>query len=138
MITEIAAQEAMDRLEEYGFEALTETEGTVATVWLFLAGVANNGFASYFASKRGNLAFNAPSALRSIGATRHAEIAAEANAVFGPGGPAKNLMLRSDSVKALPGSAQDAFAALEKRYFDCDEDVDSLLDDFVAKEKSTR
>jgi len=134
MITEMTAQKAMDRLEKEGFDALTQEEATVATVWLFLAGVSNNGFAHYFASKRGDLAFNAPAALRTIGATRHAELAAEANAVFGGAGPSRDLTLRRDAVKALPGAAQQALAALEKRYFDCDEDVDAVLDDYVSKQ----
>ena len=101
MITEMTAQQAMDRLEKEGFDALTEAEATVATVWLFLAGVSNNGFAHYFASKRGDLAFNAPSALRTLGATRHAELAAEANAVLGSAGPSRDLASRRGAVKAL-------------------------------------
>jgi Domain of unknown function (DUF4375) len=135
MNSDIAAQKALDRLAENGFEALTEAEGTLATVWLFTAGVQNHGFLHYFASKRGDLAFNAPAALRVIGATRLAEIAAEANAVFGDRGPPRDRQLRRNLVKALPESGQRVFDAVEQRHFSCDEDVDLLLENYLSRQK---
>jgi hypothetical protein len=136
MITDIAAQKAMTRLAKRGFEALTETERTLATAWLFAAGVANNGFSGYFSSKRGNLAFNAPAALRAIGATQLAQIAAEANAVFEIDGPPRDYRVRRELVKALPDTARQTLAALEQRFFDCDEDIDPLLEDYLSRQRA--
>ena len=57
MIVDLAAQHAMDRLNEAGFDRISESERILATVWQFAAGVANHGFAGYYGSRRGDLAF---------------------------------------------------------------------------------
>ncbi|HEY0945143.1 MAG TPA: DMP19 family protein [Opitutaceae bacterium] len=134
MNTDLAAQKALDRLVKVGDGALTSTEKTLATTWLFEAGVSNSGFARYFASSRADLAFNAPAALRAIGALQMAEIAAEANAVFGPGGPPRNRAERRAIVATLPEEARRTFATLEVRFFRCSEDIDELLDRFLARQ----
>ena len=59
MNTDLAAQRAIDRLKRWGFEALTETDKTLATVWLTEAGVGNHGFARFLASKRGENGYRA-------------------------------------------------------------------------------
>lgn len=118
-----------------GVESLSETERTLATAWLFEAGVGNSGFARYFSSRRGDLAFNAPRALRAIGATQMAQIAAEANAVFGAEGPPQRRAERQSLVMTLPESARLTFAALEKRFYRCNEDIDELLEAFLARQR---
>ena len=135
MNTDLAAQKALDRLANLGFEKLTEEERIVATAWLFVAGVSNNGFARYYRSKRGDLAFNAPAALGAIGAVRLAGIAAEANAVFGVDGPPRECRSRRSLLKSLPASALQVFAPLEQRYFDCEDDADALLEKFLSTQK---
>lgn len=132
MNTDLFAQHAIDRLAKGGINSLSETEKTVATAWLFDAGVTNTGFASYYLSSRGDLAFNAPEALRMIGALELAEIAAKANAVFGSSGPPRNRAARRELVKALPATARHRFAELELRQSRCEEDVDALLDEYLA------
>lgn len=134
--TDIAAQHALDRIKSDGFDALTEVEKTVAAAWLFEAGVGNSGFGGYYASHRGDLAFAAPAALNAIGAKRLATIAAEANAVFGPGGPPKEVEARKRELQALPASAVDTFEALEERFEAGEEDVDALLEEFLAHHTS--
>jgi len=133
MNTDLAAQQALDRLAEVGLEGLTETERILAAVWQFAAGVGNGGFMGYFASHRGDVAFLAPNALRRIDALGLAEIAAEANAVFGAKGPPPDHHLRREALEALPESARTTWAALDEQYFACDEDVDELLERFLGK-----
>lgn len=133
MNTDLAAQHALDRLKREGIEALTETERTLAAAWLFAAGVGNSGFAGYFSGTRGDLAFCAPPALRAIGAPQLAEIAAEANAVFGVDGPPQSRAARRTFVRALPPSAQLTLDALDRRFHDSEEDIDALLEKFLAR-----
>lgn len=133
MNTDLAAQEAMDRFARDGFDALTETEKTLASAWLFAAGVANSGFSGYYSSHRGDLAFHAPVALRAIGATRLAAIAAEANELYGPGGPSQDRDIRQRQLQAMPDSNRAAFTALDQRYFACEEDIDELLEIFLGR-----
>ncbi len=131
--TDLAAQRAIDRLRSEGFDALTETERTLVSVWLFAAGVGNSGFARYFSSHRGDLAFHAPAALRAIGAAAFAGIAAEANALFEDGRPPVDRDHRRRLTEAMPASARATLAALDQRYADCEEDIDELLEGFLSR-----
>jgi hypothetical protein len=84
MNADLACQHAFDRLAKAGFDALTEKEKTLATVWKLQAAVENGGFLRYFSSAAGDLAFHGPAAFEHIGARDMAELATKANAVFGP------------------------------------------------------
>ena len=131
MNTDIAAQHALDRLYKLGFDALTETDKTLAAAWLIDASVENDGFAHFYSSKRGNLAFHAPAALRRIGATRLAEIAVEANAVFGSAGPPRDREARRAIVRGLDETTRRKFDSLDERFCDCPEDIDELFEVFL-------
>ena len=134
MNTDLAAQRALDQLKKNGFDALTETEKTLATTWLIESGVNNGGFADFFASSRGNVAFNAPAALRAIGANQLAEIAAEANLVFALAGPPRDHPTWQALVHAFDESKRRTLATLDERYGACTEDTDLLLEDFLARQ----
>jgi len=134
MNTDLAAQRALDRLEEDGFDALTEIDKTLATTWLIEAEVRNNGFSHFFASSRGNVAFYAPTALGMIGATHLAEIAAAANSVFGLHGPPRNEEARRALVRAFDEPTLRALETLEEQYYGCSEDVDELLEIFLTRQ----
>lgn len=131
MNSDLVAQHAIDRLAKAGVAGLNDFEKTAATVWLFEAGVRNEGFAGYYLSRGGDLAFNAPTALQAVRAPGLAAIATEANAIFGPEGPSSVRQARRKQIRALPPSAETTFAALERRYAECDEDVDELLEQFL-------
>jgi hypothetical protein len=131
--SDLAVQDAFDHLAKLGFEALPETDKTLAAVWQFEAGVNNGGFVRYFSSKRGDLAFYAPTALRNIGAKQLAEIAGDANGVFDPNGPPRDRKMRRDRVRIFPDSVRQLFAILENRVDRCDEDIDELLEAFLAR-----
>ena len=133
MNTDLAAQDAIDRLNKVGFANLSKLDKTLAACWLFDAGVNNTGFARYYAGKRGNLAFYAPLALRTIGARQLAGIAAEANALFGPEGPSPDRDVRRGQLAALPEAARRAFTLLEERYVNAEEDVDDCLEAYLNR-----
>ena len=135
MIVDLAAQRAMDHLAKVGFDRLSESERILATVWQFAAGVANHGFAGYYGSRRGDLAFHAPEALRAIGAGGLAGIAEEANAQFGPGGPSPDPKLRAEQLKQLGEPAFGAFGELEQRYFDAEESIDAHFEAWFERQR---
>jgi len=134
MNTDLAAQQALDQLKKKGFDALPGTEKTLATTWLVEAGVNNGGFARFFSSRHGEVAFHAPAALRAIGANQLAEIAAEANSVLAPAGPPRDRKTRQALVRALDESKRRALATLDDRYHACTEDTDLLLEAFLARQ----
>lgn len=135
MITDLAAQEAMDKLDQSGFDALADSEKTLVTVWLFEAKVANGGFKYYYESAAGDLAFHAPDALESIGATQLAGIALEANRVFGANGPPKDREARAAMLKNQGDSMDETWQALEDRFFECEEETDPLLEAYLERTK---
>ena len=94
MNADLACQHAFDRLAKVGFEALTEKEKTLATVWKLEAGVMNEGFTHYYSSADGDLAFHGPVALEGIGARSLAQLVRQANALFGPAGPPRDRAIR--------------------------------------------
>ncbi|MFT3830242.1 MAG: DUF4375 domain-containing protein [Opitutaceae bacterium] len=134
MIVDLAAQHAMDRLAKVGFDRLFEPERIAATVWQFAAGVANHGFVGYFLSRRGDLAFYAPAALRAIGAEELAALATEANAQFCAPGPSPDPKIRAEQVKQLGEPAHRVFDALEQRYFEAEESIDRLFEAWYERE----
>jgi Domain of unknown function (DUF4375) len=134
MNTDIAAQRALDRLAKVGFEKLAKQEKILATVWTFEAGVANRGFARYFSSPAGDMAYYAPIALQTIGAPRMAEIATKANGIFGADGPPKERKTRRERVRALGDDARKLFEVLETRYYESKEDADDLLEAYLDQQ----
>jgi len=137
MIVDLAAQHAMDRLNEAGFDRLSESERILATVWQFAAGVANHGFAGYYLSHRGDLAFYAPEALRAIGANELAKLAEEANAQFGDDGPSPDRAVRTEQLRELGEEEHGVFSVLEKRYFEAEESIDALFEAWYERHKDT-
>ena len=133
MNTDIAAQRALDRLAEVGFQKLTELDKILAVVWTFEAGVGNRGFAGYFSSSAGDIAFHAPSALRVIGAVGKAEIAVRANNVFGAGGPPRDRKKRRAIVRTFNDETRRMLQGLETLFYESQEDVDDLLEVYLDK-----
>jgi hypothetical protein len=134
MNADLVAQRAIARMTKEGADALNEMEKTVATAWLFAAGVGNSGFTGYFNSTRGDLAYYAPEALTAIGAPQLAELAAKANAVFGAKGPPRNRLIRREFVRALTPELRRRLAELEQQYYSSEEDIDELLEKYVTQE----
>jgi hypothetical protein len=133
MNTDIAAQKALDRLAKAGFEMLSEDEKISAAVWTFESQVANRGLARYFSGSAGDMAFYVPTAFNAIGALQKAKIAAEANKVFGAGGPPGDRKTRRELVRAFGAEATRLFDALEREFYQSPEDADDLLEVYLNK-----
>jgi hypothetical protein len=133
MNTDLAAQQALDRLAKVGPAKLTKVEKTLATCWLFDAGVSNSGFARYYTGKNGDLAYYVPTALKTTGARQLLPIAVEANALFGPEGPSPDREIRRRQLADLPDFARGAFTQLEARYAAAEQDIDDCLEVYLDR-----
>ena len=131
--SDLAAQQALDRLAKDGFDALSPAERILASVWTFEAGVSNRGFRQYFTSAAGDMAYFVPSALKTIGAVERAEIASRANAAFGIVGRTTDRAKRRELAGNLPEEAQATLRDLEIQFYESREDVDELLETFLNK-----
>jgi hypothetical protein len=132
MNADLACQHAFDRLAKVGFDALTEKEKTLATVWKLEAGVENGGFAHYYSSAAGDLAFHGPVALEHIGARHMAQVVAKANAVFGPEGPPRDRSTREEQIRAFSDEARKTLEALYDQFMESPDDTDALIDAYLA------
>jgi len=133
MNADLACQRAFDRLAKVGFEALTEQEKTLATVWKLEACVMNEGFARYYASAAGDLAFHGPTALERIGARQMAQVVGQANALFGPAGPPRDRAIRQRRVQDFSDPTRRTLEVLDKQFTESDDETDSLLDVYLAR-----
>lgn len=131
-IADLAYQRALDRWASVGFDALTELERDVATLWHVEADVTNGGFGHYYSRPGADLAFHAPAALARLGAVEKAAIVREANALFGPEGPPRDHQARRAALAALSPATRAGFDALEERYYRDPVDVDDLVERAVG------
>jgi Domain of unknown function (DUF4375) len=134
MNIDVAAQEAFDRLARVGFEKLNDSEKILAAVWTFEAGVTNRGFARYFSSSSADIASYVPTALKTIGAVGSAEIAAQANYVFGVAGPPKDRKERRVLVRTFGAKTRKTLTALESQLYESPEDIDDLLERYLDQD----
>jgi hypothetical protein len=132
-IADLAYQRAIDRLATVGFDALSEQERNLVTLWQVEAGVNNGGLVHYYSGASGDLAFYAPEALARVGAPEKAVIVRTANALFGPRGPSRDRKERQRAIKALTPGALTRIDELEKRYNDDPVDVDELVERATSK-----
>ena len=133
MNSDLAAQQALDRLAKSGFDALSPADRILASVWTFESNVANRGLRQYFTSAAGDMAHFVPGALKTIGAVERADIANRANAIFGVGGRPPDRARRRELAGSLSEEAREALRDLETRFYDSREDVDELLETFLNK-----
>ena len=133
MNADLACQHAFDRLAAVGFDALTEKEKTLATVWKLEAAVENGGFVRYYSSAAGDFAFHGPTALENIGARHMAEVVTKANAVFGPGGPPRDRPTRERLVQAFADETRRTLEALDNQFVESPDDTDALIDAYLAR-----
>lgn len=133
MNADIASQRALDRLKKVGFDALTEQEKNLAAIWGIEAEVDNGGFAHFFSSAAGDLAFYAPQALKNVGALDLAELAARANAVFGPDGPPPERAARRNAVDAFSEEDRQILEPLDDLFLESEDDTSELLEAYLSK-----
>lgn len=133
MNADLACQKAFNRLAQVGFDALTEKEKTLATVWKLEGGVANGGFVPYFSSAAGDLAFHGQAALEHIGARHMAEVVAQAAAVFGPEGPPRDRAARERLVRAFSDETRRTLEALYVQFMESSDDTDALIEEYLAR-----
>ena len=61
------------------------------------------------------------------------ELAAAANAQFGAAGPSPDPKARAEQIRRLGTAAEQAFAALEERFFAGDLGIDELLERWLER-----
>jgi hypothetical protein len=122
------ARVAFDRIDEQGFDALTEPQRTVYCVRRLVDEVNNGGLAQYLGNSSGNHASEAVACLERIGATVLAGHLRDAlRGAFGATGPSSVRDKRMAQIAKM-GKAQDAaIEGFDQRLYKGPEPVETLM-----------
>ena len=122
-----AFEEACSRFASSNFDALSERDQILVTIWGLEADVNNGGFDQYFFNSSGDQAWFAPAALKSIGAHLMAAIVERANAKFGEAGPPRDSDERQEALLGLTDADEEVWEALDQEFYAYPDDVSALL-----------
>ena len=129
-LTELA-EHPRARFWRQPFGSLSQPERIFLCVWELEADVSAGGFERYFANSGGDHAWFAGEALREIGATRMAAIAAEAVTLFGAQAPDTEQPTRRVQIAQLERPVHEYWEALSEAFCEYPDDLIALLGDFV-------
>ena len=128
-----AFERVLGRLSKIGFDALSEPEKILVSLWAIEAEVNNGGFHQFFFNSYGECAHFVPIALRILGAPQMAQLAERANAIFGDAGPPRDWFARQDALLALPESAEAFLEELDVAFQAYPEDLARLGEAYVRE-----
>lgn len=128
-----ANDKALENLGLYGFDALSELDKVIATVFAIEAEVNNGGFDQFFFNSSGDLAFYAPTALVAIGAFEIAKIARKANLIFGSDGPHQDWHKRTQKLFSFNDKFESYLEDLDDQFYKYPNDLGALLEAYILK-----
>lgn len=125
---------ALSHFDGDNFEHLSKVDQVLVAIWGIEAEVNNGGFDQFYFNGAGDQAYFAPHALTAIGAHRMAEIASQANAVFGAGGPPRSRDERQAELERLTEDGAEPWDELDRAFQAYPDDVRRLLENFLEVE----
>ena len=122
-----------DRLNEHGWEKLTEPQRNYYCVSLLDAEVNNGGFSQYFFNSYSDRWPQTLTALKELNLTRVHELLKSALDLFGPSGPSQHRAERESQLAALVDKIEPRLSELDERYYKSSSDVYSTLMLYAAE-----
>jgi hypothetical protein len=114
-----------------GRDEPSKAEAAALRVLMFALEVPEGGFRQFFWNSAGSEALDTVAALNRIHASAHARILQQANAAFGPVGPAADIHARRKQIEALGEPAESTWRALDHAYSETADDLIGLLRKYV-------
>ena len=127
-----AFQSALSTEAEVGFDALSERDRVLVTIWGLEADVNNGGFDQYFFNSSGDHAFAAVECLRRIGANAMADIVRDATSLFGQDGVPRDRSTRQDALDSFRDDSEEFLDALDTRFIAYPDDLSGLLQNYLG------
>ncbi|HWG47688.1 MAG TPA: DMP19 family protein [Gemmataceae bacterium] len=115
--------------EQGGVTDLTKPQLYYLVLWQLDAEVRNGGFSQYFFNSSSDLSCYVVEAAKAVGALEAARIIQKAIALFGEDGPYPDRDERMDQLSRVD---YEAMRKLDTEYYECPENMDELLPQFVA------
>lgn len=97
--------------------------------------INNGGFNQYFVNSSGDFAHETILSLKAIGADKTADILQQAINHFPDKSVPKDRDTRIETVEQIQDTANDAWEELDQKFFEYQDDLNSLNLDFVKKHK---
>jgi len=124
-----------ERLEAYedhhGYASLTRPQQHYSAVLALDGEISNGGLHQYFFNSRGDRWRDALEGLRAMNDSHRAEVLQEAAAIFGKDGPSSKRRSRQKQLTAIIRANEDAFEALDERYYAIEEPLEVITNRYV-------
>ncbi|ENM5926838.1 DMP19 family protein [Vibrio mimicus] len=122
-----------DRVDSIGFDALSEKEQAIYTIWWLEAEVNNGGFHQYFWNSAGDNAAVALKSLKDIGATQTASLLQQAINIAFNGKLPESREDRQIQLEVEEESKFEKLGELDFEFYEYSENFYELLDAYVAE-----
>jgi len=112
------------------FSNQSDAQQVFSAIWELESQINNGGFDQYFRNSETDIILNAPTALRTIGASKCAAIVESAINLLSPFPSDRDT--RADALDDAGDEVQDQLDALDTQFFAYPDDITALLFSFVA------
>jgi hypothetical protein len=124
------------KIQQRGYNSLTEAEKTFNVVYWLEAEINNGGFNQYFFNSAGDYAQETVMALRRIGAHHTSEILLAAMGLFPGRAPSQDHYKRQEQVLSLGEQGEAAMEELDQEFYAYADPIGSLLIEYVRQHKN--
>jgi hypothetical protein len=122
-----AFRDACSHFTGASFNSLSMRDQILVTIWGLEGDVNNGGFDQYYFNSSGDLAWFAPTALKTIGARSMASIVEKANAMFGESGPPPDRDERQSALFEITETNERIWDELDREFYAYPDDIAALL-----------
>jgi len=123
------------KIEQSGFDSLTDAEKNFHYIYWLEAEVNNGGFDQYFFNSAGDHAQDAVGALQAIGANHTAQLLREAMAVFPEGLAPHDRGLRQEQLLEIGEEGEELLNGLDSKFYEYNDNLTVLLVAYVRQHK---
>ena len=124
-------QRIVERQQKGGYASLTRPQQHYSAVFMFDAEVRNGGLDQYFVNSSGDQWRDAQEGLKAMNASKHLKVLEKAAAKFGKDGPSTEREARQHQLAKIARADQDAFEALDKRYYAIKEPIEVVANRYA-------
>jgi hypothetical protein len=125
--------EVSDKHQSLGFDGLNEQEQAIYTIWWLEAEVNNGGFHQYLYNSASDDASIALKSLKSIGATKTANLLQRAIDIAFDGKVPRTRLDRQNLLEIDEDSKMDKLGDLDSEFYEYSENFYKMLDNYVSK-----
>ncbi|MBN1181927.1 MAG: DMP19 family protein [Bacteroidales bacterium] len=126
-------EQFFNKLEHEGFDELNDVEKTFICIWSFQGEVDNGGFDQWLFNSSGDWALETITSLQRVGAAETLKMVKKVVSYFPGGTPPKDINKRRELIESMPQDISDAWSELDDQFYNCGEDLENLLADYIQK-----